>query len=620
MNKKEKEAYSYFIQAYQRLRDLNEPYRSNFDEYDKFYRGYRDDNKYPFAYNYSFNKIIPIIYTVLSRFMGQLYQASDIVVVKPRKSQDVERAELVSGVLNYQLNNLNDVDFQGGSYMVMLQWFLSAMIHGKGIVRAYWRKEERTLPKRTMVDIPQYEMDQFGQMHITGQDQKEIIRESMQTVYDGPYVENIPVRNFLPDPEYRSIQKMPAVAHLYTKSMSWLKAMQKEGVYKNIGEVGQRATKLKGGGVHTDTEEFKQMLQQIENAYTIDEIESDRHKANNVDIIDIYGKYDLNGNGKEEEVVCTIANYDTVIKLEPCKYGVKPFFDIGCHINTERYWDIGMIELVKDVQESYNDIANLRLQNSMMKVNTMIKVLIDSEVDPRALVWKPFGIIPVEDMNEVQLFDSPDYSSAVFEEQIGFFERVIQDITGIYDYAKGVTPSRHEAVGTMASVQQVAEARIKLLLMTMDYMGIRPLLKYMMVLNTYNLPSGFEFRLTGKQGDQQFGKVFGPDLHVDYDFEAKYAAMEPALTKEYRVQQLLQYAQLWQQDPEVNNFEFKTAILEMMDFPQPERFLKDPEEVAKEKQENEMKQLLPMLGQAALQAKMQQEKNQVEMAKALLKS
>jgi hypothetical protein len=169
-------------------------------------------------------------------------------------------------------------------------------------------------------------------------------------------------------------------------------------------------------------------------------------------------------------------------------------------------------------------------------------------------------------------------------------------MTGIYDYSKGVTPERQEHVGTMYSVQSVAQNRIKLLLMTMDYMGIRPLLKYMMLLNTYHLPSGFEYRISGKpqpgQG-QGFGRAFGSDMHIDYDFEAKYASMDPALAKEARVSQLLQYSQIWQQDPYVNHYQFKKAILELTDMANPERFLNDPQQVQKMLEEQYMKELIP---------------------------
>jgi hypothetical protein len=969
MNKIEKEAYNYFSQSYTRLKDLNQPYRDNFDDYDEYYRGYRESSKYPMAYNYSFNKIISVIYTVLSRLMGQLYQSGDIVAIKPRSSNDVDRAKRIEGMLNFQMENLNGSDMQGGSYMIMFMWLLNSLIFGKGVVRAYWRKDESIIPKRYDLNIPVFEFDQYGNPYIVDKKHQELIIPEKQIVYDGPYVENIPIRNWFPDPEYRSIQKMPVVAHLHTKSLDWLKRMQDAGVYKNISGIGKLAEMIKGGAV--DSEEFKMKAREIEGAHTFAEIESDRHTAENIDIVDLYGRYALEGptidldrgvtlKGREKECICTIANYDTVIKLDRVKYGVKPFFDIGCHINPHRYWDIGFIELVKDIQEAYNNISNLRVQNAMMKVNTMIKVLIDSEVDPRSLVWKPFGVIPVENMEDVQVFDAPDLNSQIFREQIDFFDSIIQDMTGIYDYSKGVTPSRQENVGcfhesfqiltdkgwktydeldrtekvmtlnhntgemewqvptsyfdrevsnypsyeykngkikftvteghrfpvvgrprdgfhrrikkieeltsgtdwklpltgdwnceyvpykqigeykipindwcaflglylsegwiqkykrpdgylrhrivirqtieenknkiralldqlpfnyceskhgsfdichkelwqelepfgktkekyipkeikelppeqlkilinwlifsdgtttknrthndgykrkeyreyyttskrfaddfqeillkcgwtgrisvkkntatsynqntvcykisikkekfvtlagkikkiiksgrvwclsvpnsifmvrskegmpfwtgnTIYSIQSMGEARMKVLLLTMDYMGIRPLLKYLMVLNVYNLPAGFEYRISGTDGGYEFSRVFGSDIHVDYDFEAKYTASEPALAKEYRTEQLLQYAQLWQRDPTINHYQFKRAILELMNFPQPDRFLKKPEEIAQEQAQEAMQQQVQQMGMMEYQDKVRREQNQLEVAKALLK-
>jgi hypothetical protein len=180
MNKQELAAYDYFMQAYYRLRDLNQPYRDNFDKYDEYYRGYRADSDYPFAYNYSYNKMISTIYTVIGNFMSHLYRDDDLVVVKPKRSSDIQRAEVASGVLNHQLNNMNSVDFQGGSYMLFLQWFLSAMVFGKGIMRAYWRKEEKVMPVRKEIMIPQMGFSPSGEVYLAGEQMKELVTPNIE--------------------------------------------------------------------------------------------------------------------------------------------------------------------------------------------------------------------------------------------------------------------------------------------------------------------------------------------------------------------------------------------------------------------------------------------------------
>ena len=608
LTKLEEEAFSYFTQTYSRLKNLNKPYHDKFDTYDEFYGGYRSDTKYPFAYNYSFNKIIPVIYTILSNFMSQLYRNQDIVVVKPKSGKDIFRADIIQGVLTHQLTNMNDVDYQGGSYLVFLMWFLHTLVHGKGVLRAYWRKEEATVPFRRDIQIPIFEETPYG-IAINGMENRSLSFEQTQTIYDAPYLENIPNRNFFPDPEYRSIQKMPCIAHLHKKSLDWVMDQADKGVYKHIKKIGRNKDeykRLRDAGA-TDTDEALMKYLEIEGGYSEEEIATNRHAANNIDIVDFYGKYSLHGpiydmdnkiNWKrEDEVVATIVNHDTIVQLAKNKYGVRPFFDIGAHLNMSRYWDVGVVEIVKDILEAYNNMANLRLHNSMMRVNTMIKVLRDSDINPEHLVWKPFGVIPVDTHEDIEILETPDMAGQTFREQMQFFESVIQDVTGIYDYSKGVTPERQERVGTVYSLQEVAQARTKLLLMTMDYMGIRPLLKYMCLLNSYHLPSGTEYRIAGKKGAQQFGRVFSDALHFDYDFEAKYAAMEPALAKEGRIQNLLQYSQLWQQDPMVNHYQFKRAILELMEFTTPEMYLKDPKQFAQEQAQQAAQQEAMMMKQ-----------------------
>ncbi len=98
----------------------------------------------------------------------------------------------------------------------------------------------------------------------------------------------------------------------------------------------------------------------------------------------------------------------------------------------------------------------------------------------------------------------------------------------------------------------------------------------------------------------------------------KYAAMDPALAKEARVSQLLQYSQIWQQDPAVNHYEFKKAILELTDMANPERFLNDPKQVQQMLEQQYMRELMPQMSQIEAQKSMQQDQNQIEMAKALL--
>jgi len=624
MNQKEEEIYKELLQDYKWQYDQNAYARTNYDEDLEYYRGYRNANDYPLAYNVNFNRILPIIHTLLAKFMDQIYQSGNIVAVKPRHKSDIERAKKVEGILNYQMESLNSIDAQGGSYLTMMKWMFNAITFGKGIVKVYWRKEERISPKRMSIPIPNFDR----QGNFQGMDYNDHISQEWQTVYNGPYVEVIHNKLFIPNPEYKDIQQMPRVFIVYRRTIDAIKKMADKGIYKNIKDLGGIGTGYASGSGQAgytnylgqdSTEAFIHSLG-IEGATSIpDSDEGQDRRSPEVDVLECYGKmiledepYEVGSGykikGKEEEIIAHIGNYRTLLSLQKNTYGMRPIFDIGCYYHPELYWDLGMVTLTKGVQEQINNLGNLRIQNAMMMINPMLKVNANSDIDPESLIWKPFGIIPTEDPSDVEPLIIPDTNSQLFMEQEMFYKNTIQDIMGQYDYNMGATPQRQERVGVVHGIQQMGEARAKLLLMSMDHLGMRPLLKHMMTLNTFHLPRGYEYREGGKDSEK-FGQVWGDDIHSDFDFAARYVAMEPALGKQYRAQQLVQMAQMWKQDPWINQYQYNKVMLELLDIREADYLLKTPKQFAEEMQQK----------QAAVM-KAEQSKQQGDMQGKLAKS
>jgi hypothetical protein len=253
----------------------------------------------------------------------------------------------------------------------------------------------------------------------------------------------------------------------------------------------------------------------------------------------------------------------------------------------ELYWDIGMVKLTKGIQEQVNNLANLRMQDVFGKIVTLMRVSPDADVDPEDLVWRPFGLFQADE-GEVEPFTAPDFNTNMFIEQERFYESTIQDLMGMYDYNMGQTPQRQERVGVVYGIQSMGEARAKLMLMTMDYLGIRPMLKYMMILNTFHLPTGFEYRISdGGDNVNQFGQIFGDDIHPDFDFAARYTAMEPALGKQNRMQNILQLAPILQQNPMINQYAWLKTLFELGDVREADYLIKSPQQFQQEMEQQQ---------------------------------
>jgi hypothetical protein len=412
---------------------------------------------------------------------------------------------------------------------------------------------------------------------------------------------------------------MPAFFCVYKRSVDYAKAMFDKGEWKNIKELYPQ-----GGNASYQTkdsvETFIKSLE-LERGLQI-EGPDDERKAKDIDIIEGYMKlivddapYEIGSGikikGREQETIVHIGNYNTILSIQRNLYNIRPFFDINCYLQPEMFWDIGIIRLAKGIQEQINNLSNLRMQDSMMRMSQMIRVDPESEVDPADLVWRPFGIIPANE-GEIEAINIPDYNGMQFQEQERFLENTVQDLAGIYDYNKGVTPQRQERVGVVHSIQSMGEARSKLMLMSTDHQGMRPLLRYMMILNTFHLPSGFEYRIGDGQAQQQgqqgegFGQIFGDDIHPDFDFAARYTAMEPALGKQFRVQNLLQLAPMIQQSPWINQHQWLKTIFELADVREADYLLKSPEQFSQEMQQ-QMQQQQNMMKMQVMMKKMEQE-------------
>ncbi|GAF81725.1 unnamed protein product, partial [marine sediment metagenome] len=451
-------------------------------------------------------------------------------------------------------------------------------------------------PERVTIPIPIYNAQGIP----VDVEYKEVMKEMPQMVYNAPYCEVLHNKMFVPHPHYKNIQEMPFVFCVYKKPADYFVEMAKQGRFRNIEEMGwpEGSNTLNyvspwDGRAATSEEVWKSVT--IEDAYQFTEDALLDGRIPYVDIVEGFGKWvfpeDETPNvitstggykikGKETDGLVKLGNYKVVLSLEKWPYPTRPFFNIQAYRNPELFWDIGIIELGKDIQEQYNTMGNARFQNAIMLVNQMMKVNINADIDPESLIPKPNGLIPLEDMNDVQPLVIPDATQAgAFREQEAFFEQTIEEMTGVYKYSMGATPPRQEHVGTIMSLQSMGEARTRLLLMTMDHQGFQPLLKYFMTLNAQHLPTGFEARLLDGTGAADFVPMFAEDLKSDYDFTARYTSMEPALGKSYRAQQLFQYAQMWQQSPHLNQVEFMKAIFELMDLKQPDRFLKTPEQM-----------------------------------------
>jgi hypothetical protein len=104
--------------------------------------------------------------------------------------------------------------------------------------------------------------------------------------------------------------------------------------------------------------------------------------------------------------------------------------------------------------------------------------------------------------------------------------------------------------------------------------------------------------------------------------------MEPSLGKQFRMQQLIQYAQMWINNPQTASYlqhhQFMKSILEMMDFADTDKYIYSPQQVnqmqAQAAQQMQQAQLMEATVQDQLKGSEQQRDLTRDIVKTLIKN
>ena len=127
----------------------------------------------------------------------------------------------------------------------------------------------------------------------------------------------------------------------------------------------------------------------------------------------------------------------------------------------------------------------------------------------------------------------------------------------------------------------------------------------------------FDSPTASTKGQDQFMPLFSGDLHWDYDFTVRYTALEPALGKQFRVQQLLQWASIWAQNPALKADQLMRATLELLDFHESDRYVRSEQELMQIQQAQQAQQMQMMAANAQLQDEMAAKNDERDLVKSI---
>ena len=561
-----------------RFHDYSDYRQANYDPiWDSAWMQYRSKLEYEKAYKYQARLFIPYSFTAVEtaipRIVEALFAQDPILATKPTVEDDVADAELMQILLNYQLRLMNYAE-------TFLLQDKDVLVPGTTFAKVDWKKDIRKKKKLKLEeyyelyeDVP--EMDEMlgmptGKMikqpigeakkrpvYTDGYDKKgnpkgtPVLEEYEIEYYNDPFVYYVDPYKLFIDPNANAenpIETAEAIIFVTGTTIEELEGLERQGICKNISKVKQ----VKGTTTFDyGDERFKNV--DIKNPNTVE----DKH-SNKVLLYEYW----------EDNRVIWVAEETVVIRdgVNPYWHCRKPFVMARiCPVPNEIY-GIGLMEMVKCLQNELNDVRNARMDNVKLALNKMWKVARDADIDIEKLISEPGGIILMNYCAGLEEVTTNDVTQSAFAEASAIADDIDRTL-GVHDPARGKPTSRETATGVLSLIEQ-ASMRFKLMIILLGKM-ISKIGEFMVDLNQQFAPTEKVIRLTG--GD--FKRIPVQDIIHRYDFEPVGAALE-GLTKYARIEQLLRVRNTVTSNPEFNLTEIDKEILNLLNFKNVEKYFK----------------------------------------------
>jgi hypothetical protein len=167
------------------------------------------------------------------------------------------------------------------------------------------------------------------------------------------------------------------------------------------------------------------------------------HSPTDIELLEWWMKYDLDGDGIDEECQIIIANRQIVVRAvaNPYYHQKRPLIKVNfCKVPGEWY-GIGLIEPVMSLINQLTTVRRQRLDNITLILNRMWKVKSTADVDPTKLIATPNGIILVDNMDDIMPLEVQDVTQSSYQDCnqiLGdiFSATVPQSLTGSIDDMK----------------------------------------------------------------------------------------------------------------------------------------------------------------------------------------
>lgn len=498
-----------------------EPHREKWNHMYRLFFNKDDEAKMPTRAKIFVPMVFRIITSGIPLIVNTIFSSENLFDVVPTNPKDQDIADLIKILLTYQLGQAN-------FFPKFVDFAQQLCMYGTSYFKVYWKVVRKWVWERKPI---RKDISLFGirlPAKIVGWKEEKKFKVTERR----PEVDVLDVMDVFPDPAATNEREGEGVF-----IRSWISPEELRGmgagrypVYANV----DKAIKTSEAKSATDTSRSTRWA-------TRGFSSSLPSKQRGIEIIEWWGKYDLDEDGIREECYIVIANRSVLIKAtaNPFHHQKRPLVRSVLFTVPMEWFGIGLIEPIMDQQHELNTIRRQRLDNINMTLNRMWKVLDTGDVDTTQLISAPNHYVLVGQMDALEPLETKDVTQNSYNEAQVLMQEM--ESTTVTRAASGLPESGRlgrTASGARLIVGQSLE-KFSLAVRLVEETAIKRTLRMMHQLNLQFIDDDDVLRDPGMYG-HLFDQEMTPEaIRAEVNFKMKAAS--EMINTEAKINQLASF-------------------------------------------------------------------------------
>ena len=453
----------------------------------------------------------------IPRVMNSFFGSDDAVVIIGRNEEDVQRAELMRALIQFQIMTQNK------GFLVLWDWFTDAFQYNLGAIKIWWKRiEDWGEEKLEYADMSRLMMIQQAQQE--GQIQIEFASPPddfgmsqvqyrvMRLKSNKPVIEPVRITDLRWSPEAKDLKEANFVAHRQTVTADHLRKQARAGIYDAMAVERAIENENSGRVIYGAFEtELNDELDQRPN-------EEDGARGL-YELYECYVKADINGDGMLENALVSVVG-DELIRVTDNPYGRVPIFTLAPIRDPFKVLaNLSFAEIVGEIQTIKTALMRQMLINTVNTNN--LRWFIDGRGIDHKDIKENKQFIKVDGDPRLKVVPFPQQGIATWTMNLlESLEGALEQYTGKTRYNQGMdAQSLNKTATGIKLLQQASEQRLDYIVRVFAETGVSEMLRFLVELNQRYMDQDQVIRLKN-----QALQISADDLKGEFDIDVNTEA------------------------------------------------------------------------------------------------